>query len=616
MYATRFCTNRGYDMWTSSSCTRSGVCSRTTGLTSAEGAARYGCQLGANRIWLKTRQEGGVNVTRGSSNLPVCPISQVSAVLCMAQARPTDPFTESICSRYSHIVYFQAGISLARPSYVGVPTIYKPCTNSLLLLVTAESSMDSPCGPSSAIRDLQPSIRRSRVVEGSCWTCRKRRVKCDIRKPSCTRCLDAEQPCSYSATPPIKWVGGISSRRRLASVGNPSAFRGLSLPGSVSPSTQPLDRSELRLYFSDVVLPRFVVNESIEWDLDDVLQNESLLEAVTAVSQAHYARYSKVDVYDVTAVRKNARYTAIEAFRRCLQQGLQSDGSVQMLFAVNILFCMLDGMIEPSDEHNASTCHLRGGWAILHNWPNTPTRMLLQDGLQAHLLSIYGTMDLVHALLSGDKPFFQSTIWVMFSGLQTWFGRLPAGDRFLEILTAFADMASLGHLVHANLPLDSVSLVSKCLTRIEAIFDSRGMQNNSEYFGRTNTSSPSPWATFCSIYEICGVIYLQRALRLRPADDEVVQAAARRGVEKVIDPNLPGIMRHCVIFPMLVIGSHCTLAQDRQAILQALSPSSSYLSFGNMQLMADFLRETWAREATNKNWWDFFSSLSEKAFLF
>lgn len=479
--------------------------------------------------------------------------------------------------------------------------------------------MDGPSSPSQSNRapwtpgQSSTSTRRTRVVEGSCWTCRKRRLKCDLQKPACTRCLDGRQACSYNTTPPVKWVGG-ASRGRLANVNSPPPFRGLLL--NSSPGTQPLESNELRLYFSNVVLPRFVVNESIEWHLDDILQNESLLQTITAVSQAHYARHSKVDVYNVSLVRKNARHTAIEAFRRSLEQGLQSGSSVQLLFAINILFCILDGMIEPSDEHNASTCHLRGGWAILRSWPNTPTRMLLEDGLQAHLLSIYATMDLVHALLSGNKPFFQSTIWNMFTGLQTWFGRLPTGDKFLEILTAFSEMGSLGNIVFTNLPLDSVSLVEKCLAPIEAVFDSSRTWDKKGDMDGANTASSSPWATFCSIYEICGVIYLQRALRLRPADDEVVQRATRRGVEKLIDQNFPGIMRHCAIFPMLVIGSHCTLAQDRQAILQALSPSSSYLSFGNMQVMANFLKTIWAREETNETWWESFASLSERAFLF
>lgn len=372
------------------------------------------------------------------------------------------------------------------------------------------------------------------------------------------------------------------------------------------------------MYFANTVLPRFQIpDEPIQLDFDAVLQDEALQQTVTAVSQAHYALHSRVDVYDIAMIRKGARQSAIAGFRKCLAQGVQSESSAQRLFAINILLCVLDGMIEPSEELNASTCHLRGGFAILDQWTNTPTRMLLQDGLQAHLLSIYATMDLVHALLSGDKPFFESMIWKMFADVQTWFGRLQTGDRFLDILAAFSDMAALGNLVYNNPPTRSVALVEKCLPPIENIFaPSIGQdvlhRRPSGDFGTCDSS----WDSFCSIYEICGFIYLQRALRMRSPEEEIIQAATRRGVEKLMDDKLPTMMRHCVVFPMLVIGSHCTLAQDRKAILDVLSPSTSYLSFGNMQLMADFLRAVWSRGDIQETWWQCFAPVSQKAFLF
>jgi hypothetical protein len=124
------------------------------------------------------------------------------------------------------------------------------------------------------------------------------------------------------------------------------------------------------------------------------------------------------------------------------------------------------------------------------------------------------------------------------------------------------------------------------------------------------------WSTFCSIYQICGTIYMHRALRLKPIDDESVQIATRRGVEMLIGDVLPDMMSHCLIFPILVIGSHCVHNQDRQAVLKALSPSSSYLSFGSLSLMTSFLRESWSTIEMTTDWWTCYSKVSDKAFLF
>ncbi len=457
-------------------------------------------------------------------------------------------------------------------------------------------------------------MRRSRVIQGSCWACKKRRIKCDLQSPSCTRCLDRGQTCSYSTTPPIKWVGGGATRGRLASRRPASSpFSGLVLASS--PGSQPLQSGEAVLYFASAVLPRFqILGDESSWDLGGAMQDEALRQSIVAVSQAHYLRCSKLDVYNVAVVRERARQAAIEGFRRCLEQDSHSESSVQRLLEINIFFCMLDGMIEPSGEPHAATCHLRGGWAMLRKWPDTPTRMLLQGDTPAHLLSIYATMDLVHALLHGNKPFFESTIWGMFAGVRTWFGVPQAGDRFLDILAAFSDMARLGSLVYTNLPLDTVSLVEKCLAPIEAALGSERDEDGS--FDGAGSGLSSSWASLCSIYEACGLIYLQRALRLRPATDDAVQMAARRGVEKLMDKNLPMMMRHCAVFPMLVIGTHCTLTEDRRAILRAISPSSSNLSFGSMQLMDGFLKAYWAREGACETWWQTFGSLSEVAFFF
>ena len=465
------------------------------------------------------------------------------------------------------------------------------------------------------------SNRRSRIVEGSCWGCRRSRLKCDLTKPTCVQCADREQQCSYGTSPPIKWVGGAASRGRRTSPASPESTRSTLSPTPTLiklPPAQPLEPGEVILYFANAVLPRFqITDEPIPVEFENVLQDEALRQTIMAVAQAHYAINSKVDVYDVAVVSKRTRQTAIEGFRKCLEQGVQSESSAQRLFAINILLCILDGMIEPSDGHNASTYHLRGGFAILDQWKNTPARMLLQDGLQAHLLSVYATMDLVHALLSGDKPFFQSMIWKMFADVQTWFGRLQSGDRFLDVLSAFSDMAVLGNLIYSNPSAESVALVEKCLAPIEDVFMTR-IENDAKQRRPSADSSTvySSWAAFCSMYETCGLIYLQRALRNRSTTDEVVQTATRQGVEKLMDERLPAMMRHCLVFPMLVIGSHCTLAQDRKAVLEVLSPASSYLSFGNMQLMESFLRAVWENDEPRETWWQCFAPVSQKAFLF
>ena len=39
--------------------------------------------------------------------------------------------------------------------------------------------------------------KRQRTVQGSCWPCKQRRVKCDLCRPRCRRCILSGAECSF-----------------------------------------------------------------------------------------------------------------------------------------------------------------------------------------------------------------------------------------------------------------------------------------------------------------------------------------------------------------------------------------------------------------------------------
>ena len=84
---------------------------------------------------------------------------------------------------------------------------------------------------------------------------------------------------------------------------------------------------------------------------------------------------------------------------------------MESLFLANILFCILDGIIEPSDEDSAMYYNFNGGRAMLKNWVCLRELDGHRKGLEALALSIYATMDLIYAVLSGNTgnmPVIQS----------------------------------------------------------------------------------------------------------------------------------------------------------------------------------------------------------------
>jgi hypothetical protein len=380
----------------------------------------------------------------------------------------------------------------------------------------------------------------------------------------------------------------------------------------------PLGTEGLLLYFANAVLPRFqLMEETLPLDLEAVMHDHPLQQAILAVAQAHYDTFSHATSNNSILSRRRARHSAIHILRERLELGSDAATTAQQLFPVNVLLCMLDGMIEPREQENASVYHLKGGYALIQGSSNLPANMLKSGGLHAHLLSVFATIDLVHALLSGDKPYFDPFIWFMFSDTPVWFGRLDRNDRFLALLKTFSEMASLGHTVASQLPSDDgLRLVEKCIPSIEAAF---ALQAQSEKSPTTNPAiPPDHWRRFCVLYELSATIYMHRALRNCSIDDEPVQVATRKGVENLVDGALPGMLAHCVIFPILVIGAHCMHTQDRRAILEAISPSKDYLSFGNLQIMTELLQNMWSKPGLDMqaNWWECFQPVAEKVFLF
>ncbi|KAH9993468.1 fungal-specific transcription factor domain-containing protein [Xylariaceae sp. FL0662B] len=97
-----------------------------------------------------------------------------------------------------------------------------------------ETTMSSSSSPWACV-DEQPSFSSK-----ACWTCRKKRVKCDGCLPTCFKCRLTGREClGYSQNKPLVWAGGIASRgkmmgRSFGNQGTPSSAE-LQLSSSVPP---------------------------------------------------------------------------------------------------------------------------------------------------------------------------------------------------------------------------------------------------------------------------------------------------------------------------------------------------------------------------------------------
>lgn len=126
-----------------------------------------------------------------------------------------------------------------------------------------------------------PANRRIRTTKGSCWPCKKRRVKCDVAKPVCRHCASAGTTCDYNSRL-IRWSTRPSSRV-------PPAY-GISVPRGEVRLTVSLDVCERRAldYFHRRVWPLLTTSkEPCAAPTPVALEHRVVLLAACVLSDSH-----------------------------------------------------------------------------------------------------------------------------------------------------------------------------------------------------------------------------------------------------------------------------------------------------------------------------------------
>ncbi|KAJ1710852.1 fungal-specific transcription factor domain-containing protein [Aspergillus flavus] len=60
------------------------------------------------------------------------------------------------------------------------------------------------------------STAAANCADVPCWTCRRRRLKCDRALPLCGKCTSSQRPClGYGKDKPLRWTDSVASRGKL-----------------------------------------------------------------------------------------------------------------------------------------------------------------------------------------------------------------------------------------------------------------------------------------------------------------------------------------------------------------------------------------------------------------
>jgi hypothetical protein len=434
-------------------------------------------------------------------------------------------------------------------------------------------------------------------------------VICDLTAPACEKCVKVGRRCDYGKVR-LRWTDCVASRGRLAGKKIPLYQ---SQPPSPSLQTQIVAAPVLKktadhhmLYFEKELLPRFnISNAATPLDLKLLSKDPILLQSVIAVANAH-ATYRSANESSLSLSRIQDRNNALKLFRQHLM-GTQTNETSSSLFIANVLLCILDGIVEPLTETSAVSAHLVGGKAILKQWKGMRDILHLKHELPVLMLSIFATMDLTHAILIGDDPYFDATSWTEFGSCEAWWGNVPPGDDFLHTMATISQLATLGHEVRNFRSTAPIGMLLSIQTALET--PSEGQEVS------------KPWTAFCATYRFAASVYLFRALSALDADHELVQKTVADAMEVIGGEDLTDKLHHCILFPVLIIGTHCLLEEQRGAIRRSLARTAVWLSFEALRSMEAFLEKRWAEldrsaELKQSNWWKFYDEIASVTCLF
>lgn len=128
---------------------------------------------------------------------------------------------------------------------------------------------------------------------------------------------------------------------------------------------------------------------------------------------------------------------------------------------------------------------------------------------------------------------------------------------------------------------------------------------SSRLYGESWSDSQS-WAIFCAAYHHTALIYTYRVLCNYGITHEQVQQETGAGLQAICRLSLEDKLLNHLLFPILVIGSHCREEEQQSAVLRVLWRLRMSLGYSSIEIMQQW---TWRKSDHDLDWWESFHSI-------
>ncbi|KAF2014195.1 hypothetical protein BU24DRAFT_211625 [Aaosphaeria arxii CBS 175.79] len=444
--------------------------------------------------------------------------------------------------------------------------------------------------------------QRVRVVKGSCWPCKKRRVKCDLEKPGCQRCSQAGTPCNYN-THLIRW-----SNRPSVSV-EPVKVEGYQ-KHDFQITTCLFDREQRALaYFHVRVWPLLSTAPDPPAPF---LENRVILLATCVFAATHRYLQEGQGKELITPARSDCIVALRLQVQDCSKQGRKT--LLSLLLAVLLLY-IHDGLVEGSAE-SATATHHAGAMAILKQLGGITSILGTCHDSMSMMLSEFASADLTTALLQQSTPAFAAETWDMIDLGPVWWARDPL--KRCSLAAVFREMSSMAtYLSTIQLGIDELS--TDRVREFEAslgliIDDADGINPLFLDLGSLQPSHgdipPEEAFLMIQVFQQSALVFLYRAICGMAPNHPLVQQHVEACLDSLENLGHNSSILHCIIFPLYVCGAHAMEPKRQLAVARLVEVIYDSMRFASVRAIGNALRDVWRYENEDSTWSEMFQYLS------
>ncbi|KAI9168028.1 C6 finger domain-containing protein (putative fungal zinc cluster transcription factor) [Paramyrothecium foliicola] len=452
------------------------------------------------------------------------------------------------------------------------------------------------------------TTNRIRTVEGSCWPCRRRRIKCDLNKPQCTRCAKIGAQCDFSARR-LRWCTRPTTKA-------PAIYQ-ITTRDEQLAATLAIDEKRALDYFHHRLWPLLTTAaEPCAAPILQALENRVVLLATCVIADAHRVLQDGRNSSNLLRLKRLECLAAVRGGIGGVQiDAIEKESLMTLLLAVLLLY-FHDGYLECAQLSASTSSHHGGVQAIVNSLGGINTVLETSHESIHMLLSEFASTDLTTIMLKGGQPSFPPDVWDTIDKRSVWWGPDVPGQSSLA--SVFKQTAKIAWYLEGlkngteELSMTTIPEFEASLSPVYARITDMGVTGGQEGDHEAETNNA---ITLIRSFQHTALIYTYRAICNLPISHTLVQQHVLPCLECILEIKRPSKVLNCVIFPLLVAGAHVQSARHQKAVLNLVHVIRDEMRFASFHYVVDILSSIWKSDQADVTWFEMFSELGPDAIV-